>query len=150
VKKGGQFERGITLFNRGRFFEAHEVWEEIWLAEGEPGKAFLQGLIQVAAAFHHAQRRNTRGMKSLLAAGLAKLSRFPSNHRGIGVAVLCEEAQSCAGLLAEQRSGNRRFPKIKSAKKMVEKGAARDARSEPASKRTPKTQQGSGRTRHDF
>jgi uncharacterized protein len=142
VKKGGQFERGVALFNQGEFFQAHEVWEEIWLAEDEPEKAFLQGLIQVAAAFYHAQRGNAGGMKSLLAVGLLKLSRFPNDHRGIGVAALCEEAQSCAESLAEQNSGVRKFPKINGCEEDRQKKAARDVRSEPASKRTPKTKHG--------
>jgi uncharacterized protein len=138
LKQGGPFERGVALFNRDKFFEAHEVWEEIWLAAGEPEKGFLQGLIQVAAAFHHAQRGNARGMESLLAAGLAKLGRFPGDHHGIGLAALCEEARRWTELLAEQSSGKRKYPKIRSAQRTVEKKAAREVRSEAASKRTPK------------
>lgn len=46
-----KFEVGLAHFNAEKFFEAHEFWEEIWLVESEPEKTFLQGLIQVAAAF---------------------------------------------------------------------------------------------------
>lgn len=90
-----QIQRGIELFNAGQFFEAHEAWEEVWLAEREPEKTFLQGLIQIAAAFHHRQRGNREGMESLLKAGLAKLSRFPDSHRGIAVERLREDAKAC-------------------------------------------------------
>jgi uncharacterized protein len=83
MKESDQFRRGIALFNARKFFEAHEVWEELWLAEPEPEKTFLQGLIQLAAAFHHHSRGNPRGRQSLLAAGLAKLERFPEVHRGL-------------------------------------------------------------------
>ncbi len=64
------FARGIELFNTRYFFEAHEAWEEIWLHTEPPEKTFLQGLIQVTAAFHHHSRENLRGTKSLLRAGL--------------------------------------------------------------------------------
>jgi hypothetical protein len=93
MKERGQFRRGIALFNAGRFFEAHEVWEELWLDEALPEKTFLQGLIQVAAAFHHHLGGNTRGHRSLLNAGLAKLEQFPEQHRGIALAKLRTDAR---------------------------------------------------------
>ena len=82
------FRRGIEQFNSGHFFDAHETWEEIWLRSPEPDKTFLQGIIQVAAAFHHHSRSNPRGARSLLEAGLARLDRFPDAHRGIALAAL--------------------------------------------------------------
>jgi len=107
-----RFHRGITLFNGRKFFEAHEAWEEIWLAETELEKTFLQGLIQLAAAFHHQARGNTRGMRSLLAAGLAKLERFPANHRGIDLANLCEAARDWAKDAGEGGRTLRKLPRI--------------------------------------
>jgi uncharacterized protein len=79
------FAHGVTLFNTRYFFEAHEAWEEIWLHTPPPEKTFLQGLIQVTAAFHHHSRENFRGTKSLLRAGLEKLDAFPAKHRGLQI-----------------------------------------------------------------
>src|SRR5271170_21340 len=92
-EKREKFERGLEHFNAREFFEAHEVWEEVWLVEDEPEKTFLQGIIQIAAAFHHYCRGNTDGTESLLAAGIVKLSRFPSNHRGLAIAELRSAAK---------------------------------------------------------
>jgi uncharacterized protein len=92
MDKDEKFQRGISHFNAQEFFEAHEVWEEIWLVEVEPEKTFLQGIIQIAAAFHHYCRGNTDGTESLLAAGIVKLSRFPKIHRGLNI----EELRSAA------------------------------------------------------
>jgi predicted metal-dependent hydrolase len=78
----------VALFNQRKFFEAHELWEEIWLHAKLPEKTFLQGLIQVTAAFHHHSRRNFRGMESLLRRGLTKLDEFPASHRGLKIGVL--------------------------------------------------------------
>jgi len=120
-KKEEQFARGFALFNAGKFFEAHEAWEEVWLAEEEPEKTFLQGLIQVAAAFHHAQRGNARGKESLLKAGLAKLSQFPANHSGIAVAELCEGCRQWTALAGSNKGvGAKRFPEISCAVKNLE------------------------------
>ncbi len=87
------FVRGIELFNTRYFFEAHEAWEEIWLHTAPPEKIFLQGLIQVTAAFHHHSRENLRGTKSLLRSGLLKLEDFPPHHRGLNVEKLRKVAR---------------------------------------------------------
>ena len=46
------FREGLDLFNRGAFYEAHEVWEDIWRSTTPEPKDLFQGLIQVAAALH--------------------------------------------------------------------------------------------------
>ena len=53
---------GMRLFNRGRYFEAHEHWEAVWqTAEGE-GRGFLESLVQLANGMHlRTQRGGTRG-----------------------------------------------------------------------------------------
>src|ERR1700693_4825395 len=96
MDKDEKFRRGIAHFNAQEFFEAHEVWEEIWLVEAEPEKTFLQGIIQIAAAFHHYCRGNTDGTESLLAAGIVKLSRFPSNHHGLNIEAVRAAAKQWA------------------------------------------------------
>jgi len=60
------YVRGITLFNDAHFFDAHEVLEDIWRAAPPENKKFLQGLIQVAVAFHHYSTGNRVGMRSVL------------------------------------------------------------------------------------
>jgi len=76
-------EEGVALFNDHHFWHAHEAWERLWLvAEGEE-RRFLQGLIQLAAAYHHVQRGTFRGGVRLFDAALQKLGPFPDGHRGI-------------------------------------------------------------------
>ncbi len=70
------------------FFKAHEVWEELWLTARETDKFFLQGMIQLAAAFHHYTRGNLKGTKSLLEASLDKLRKFPGEYRGANLNTL--------------------------------------------------------------
>ncbi|MDQ2978775.1 MAG: DUF309 domain-containing protein [Acidobacteriota bacterium] len=66
--------RGRALFNRGAYFEAHEVWEAAWLDERGNTRRLLQGLIQIAAAFYKFSRGDAPGgALKLLDAGLARL-----------------------------------------------------------------------------
>src|SRR3989442_38030 len=45
---------GVLLFNRHEFFEAHEVWEALWLsADVGTDRRFVQGLIQAAVGLYH-------------------------------------------------------------------------------------------------
>ncbi len=111
------FQRGLAHFNAREFFEAHEVWEEIWLTEVEPEKTFLQGIIQIAAAFHHYRRGNPGGAETLLAAGIVKLARFPADHRGLAIQDLREEATWWARSLGENNyPEERRLPVIRRSK----------------------------------
>jgi predicted metal-dependent hydrolase len=84
----GALREGLRCFNSGAFFEAHEHWESVWLAAQEPEKTLLQGLIQVAASFHHFQRGNCAGTISLLRSALRRLDRYPEVFAGIEVAPL--------------------------------------------------------------
>jgi predicted metal-dependent hydrolase len=122
MKESRHFRRGITLFNAAKFFEAHEVWEELWLKETGPEKMFLQGLIQLAAAFHHHVRGNSRGRHSLLAAGLEKLGQFPDEHRGIAVEKLRSDALAWVQSLGqEQGDRSARPPRVKLARRSSRK-----------------------------
>ena len=83
LKTDRLFRKGLEAFNSAHFYDAHEIWEEIWLETPKPEKTFLQGLIQVAAAFHHYSRANRQGTENLLRAGLTKVERFPHTHGGL-------------------------------------------------------------------
>jgi hypothetical protein len=109
------FAHGVSLFNSRRFFEAHEAWEEIWLRTQPPEKTFLQGLIQITAAFHHYSRNNLRGTKSLLRSGLDKLDAFPAKHRGLRIEHLRAAVRQWLTALHEENEIHRpALPKISS------------------------------------
>jgi uncharacterized protein len=74
---------GVDLFNAQKFWEAHEAWEEIWLTSSGDDKQFLQGLIQLAAAYHHVQRGTFRGGVRLFDAALRRMAAFPPGYRGV-------------------------------------------------------------------
>ena len=84
----GPLAEGLRLYEAGEFFTAHEAWETVWLVLPEPEKTFLQGLIQVTAAFHHLQRNNPLGTTLLLQAALRRLDRYPASFGGISVTLL--------------------------------------------------------------
>lgn len=77
------FARGVAFFNKQEFWLAHEAWEEIWLHATGDERIFLQGLIQLAAAYHHVKRGTLRGAPRLFDAALQKLGRVPNGYRDL-------------------------------------------------------------------
>jgi len=77
---------GRRLFNAGRFFEAHEVWEAAWLREEGEMRRLLQGLIQIAAGYHHAfDRHQAPGCVRLLRAGWERLRPLDAAAAGLAL-----------------------------------------------------------------
>jgi predicted metal-dependent hydrolase len=105
---------GVDLFNARRFWHAHEAWERIWLvAEGDE-RLFLQGLIQLAAAYHHVHRGTYAGGLRLFDAALEKLSRFPDGYLGIDRARAALEASLHRERIAKgEHIGEKEFPNIR-------------------------------------
>ena len=77
------FREGLAHFNAREFWDAHESWETIWLEAESDVHVFLQGLIQLAAAYHHVQRGTYPGGLRLFDAALKKLETFPKRWCGI-------------------------------------------------------------------
>jgi predicted metal-dependent hydrolase len=96
----GALAEGLRLYNAGEFFTAHEAWENVWLAAPEPEKTFLQGVIQVTAAFHHVQRHNPLGATRLLQAALRRLDPYPPSFGGIALDMLRDDIRDRLQTLA--------------------------------------------------
>lgn len=73
-----EYLRGIKLFNEGRFFDCHEVWETVWLNAEGIEREFLHAMIQSAAALHHARRGNLKGAGSVGRRAIGKLAAMPN------------------------------------------------------------------------
>src|SRR4051812_30773135 len=78
----GYFE----CFNRELYFEAHDVLEELWLAQRHgPNYSFYKGLIQLAGAFVHLQKNRLRPSAALFKLADANLEKYPNVHEKLNV-----------------------------------------------------------------
>jgi hypothetical protein len=98
----GYFE----CFNSGRYYEAHDVLEDLWLRQGKnhPDYAFHKGLIQLAGGFVHLRlqylypdhpkhgRRIAPACRLLLLA-VENLHPYPPRHLGVDVAAAIHLAE---------------------------------------------------------
>lgn len=84
-----KFDEGKKLFNEGKFWEAHEAWEEVWKEREEEGRIFFQGIIQAAAAYHLMfVRPRLSGARRNILKSLAILELFPAQYLNINVEAL--------------------------------------------------------------
>src|SRR5579872_4451893 len=80
-----RYLEGIELFNRGEYFEAHEVWEDLWQDCPSCDRRFYQALIQAAVAIYHFERGNYAGAARLARSGKRYMEPFGPDYRGLTV-----------------------------------------------------------------
>ena len=68
-------QRGLALFNSAHFFDAHEALEYVWREAPRHShrRRHLQGLVQLAVAFHHQSSGNLVGARSVLERALRNI-----------------------------------------------------------------------------
>jgi predicted metal-dependent hydrolase len=104
----GYFE----CFNSGRYYEAHDVLEDLWLRQGKGhlDYAFHKGLIQLAGGFvhlrlhslhpdHHKHGRRLAPARRLLLLAADNLGPYAPSHRGVDVAAAICLAEKTAALI---------------------------------------------------
>ena len=90
----------LDLFNRGEYWESHEVLEGPWR---ENGSEFYHALILFASAFVHVQRGNRHGIAAQLGKAEPLLERRRPHYLGLDVEALLAHAAICRHLVAENR-----------------------------------------------
>ena len=106
----GYFE----CFNSARYYEAHDVLEDLWLRQGKhhPDHAFHKGLIQLAGGFVHLRLqylhpdhpkhgRRLAPARRLLLLATGNLGCYPDTHLGIDVTGAILLAVETAQAIAE-------------------------------------------------
>jgi len=92
--------KGIREFNSWRFYDCHETLEDVWREVGGKGEEgtladFYQGIIKVAAGFHHVLRGNHKGAVNLLSNAFRLLERFRPTTLGVDVERLVSDVRPC-------------------------------------------------------
>ena len=86
----------FECFNDGRYYEAHDVLEHVWLGCHDAHATYYKGLIQIAGAFVHLQKnfeypghpkhaRRLQPAVRLFALGVKNIAPFGPRHLGFDV-----------------------------------------------------------------
>jgi hypothetical protein len=99
-------------WNEQRYYEAHDVLEQLWLKTKSPDADYFKGLIQAAGAFVHLQKRFEHPLHAkhskrlppavrLFRLADKNLSRFAPRRHDLDVAGLCQLLRGFADRIVE-------------------------------------------------
>jgi predicted metal-dependent hydrolase len=84
---------GLALARAGRYFEAHEAFEDAWRAAVPEERDFFQGLVHVVVAWYQDGRGNETGCRRQLEKATRRLAAYAPRHRGVDVASLLVQVE---------------------------------------------------------
>ena len=102
----------FQCWNEQRYYEAHDVLEQLWLKTDSGDADFFKGLIQAAGAFVHLQKKFEHPLHAkhskrlppavrLFQLAEKNLSRFAPRHHGLDVEALCQLLRGYADQIVE-------------------------------------------------
>ena len=92
-----RLREGIRLFNDRQFFASHEVLEHFYQDTEAENKPFLEGLIQLAAAFRmFSDFGEVKGSVRMIYQALIRFENFQPAFLQVRVADLCQSAEAWA------------------------------------------------------
>jgi uncharacterized protein len=86
---------GILFFNERDFFEAHEVWEDLWSESHGNERRFYQGLIQAAVGLYHFSGGNLGGAVKLYRSSRDYMEPCGSPFLGLDTAAFWAQMERC-------------------------------------------------------
>jgi predicted metal-dependent hydrolase len=101
--------KGVAYFNACEFFEAHEVWEELWKNYSGDLRLFYKGLIQAAVALHHFGNGNIRGARKVYGSSRNYLAQYRPRCVGLDLEKFLGQFDAC---FAEVAASQEEFPRI--------------------------------------
>ena len=82
-----EFARGVALFNKQQYYEAHEAWENVWLemtdSPRDDAEIIIRGLIQFAAGLYSLSVGKSKGATGNLIKAKDKLAVYNKPFLGI-------------------------------------------------------------------
>ncbi len=101
--------QGIAYFNVCEFFEAHEVWEELWKDYSGDLRLFYKGLIQAAVALHHFGNGNIRGARKVYRSSRGYLNAYRPLCVGLDLEMFLSQFDACFAAVDDSQE---EFPQI--------------------------------------
>lgn len=107
-----EFAKAVREFNSWRFYDCHETLEEVWrecggkaigktAADRDPLADFYQGVIKVAAGFHHLFRGNYAGVLKVLGDAPRLLEPYRPLTLGVDVDRLLSDVERALATVRE-------------------------------------------------
>jgi len=79
----------LNLFNKHKWYEAHDAFEEIWNSVDGDERQVIQGILQVSVSQFHLSKGNLNGATILLGEGLGRIKTRTKINFGIDLESFC-------------------------------------------------------------
>ena len=79
----------LNHFNNHEWYEAHDVFEEIWNSVDGDERQVIQGMLQVSVSQFHLSKGNLNGATILLGEGLGRIKTRTKINLGIDLESFC-------------------------------------------------------------
>ena len=101
LREQRDFQKGAQLYAEGRYWDAHEAWEQVWRAREEGHtRQLLHGLIQVCAALYKVyDKRDVESATRLFLRAVNKLEELPDVVDDVPVDAFRRAAITCRDVL---------------------------------------------------
>ena len=76
---------GLMLFNKGKYFKAHEELEAAWKEEKGKIRELYQGILEAGVTYLHITRGNYAGAIKVYGRSMRWLRQWPETCRGVEV-----------------------------------------------------------------
>lgn len=96
-----QYYRFIEQFNKGEYYECHDLLEEIWMEDKR--NKFLQGLLQLAVAVYHFENGNISGSRALFNSSSKYLQPYRPKHWDLDLEVIIKYIEKALSILPDKK-----------------------------------------------
>ena len=86
-------DNALNLFNKKKWYEAHDAFEEIWNGLYGDERQIIQGILQVSVSQFHLSKGNLNGAMILLGEGLGRIKNRVSVDLGLDLLSFCNSLE---------------------------------------------------------
>ena len=84
------FLDALNLFNKQKWYEAHDAFEDIWNTLDGDERQIIQGILQVSVSQFHLSKGNLNGATILMGEGLGRIKSRTNIDLGIDLESFCK------------------------------------------------------------
>jgi predicted metal-dependent hydrolase len=85
--------QGIQAFNQGKYFSAHEYFEDAWRDTPDDSREFYRALLHLSGGYYRLTQDRSAAARKFFVRGLAWIEHFSSPHLGIDTAAIIAHLQ---------------------------------------------------------
>ena len=93
--------KGLEKFNRGKYFEAHDLLEIAWMEDNSPGRDLYRAILQISVAYYQIMRGNYNGAVKMFLRVRKWIDPLPDYCQGINIEKLRTEVNEIYKVLVE-------------------------------------------------